>query len=95
MSPEWTKHASRESLKGCVFGDRAPLPAEQLFKYRRALYGCVALRLDDYVFHARPISLAWDTVAMPTAACRQLAMPIDWLFSPPSGDVAEGQLLRA
>ncbi len=67
-----------------VLGDRAPLPAEQLFEHRGALYGFVALRLEDYAFHARPISLAWDTVAMPTAIFRQSAIPIDALFGGPS-----------
>jgi len=78
-----------------VLGDRAPLPADQLFEHRGALYGFVALRLDDYVFHARPISLAWDTVAMPTVRFRQLAMPIDRLFAPSSALTAQEQLLRA
>jgi hypothetical protein len=64
-----------------VLGDRAPLPAEQLFTHRGALYGFLAVRLEDYAFHARPISLAWDTVAMPTARFRQLAVPIETLFA--------------
>ena len=64
-----------------VLGDRAPLPAEQLFAYRGSLYGFLAVRLEDYAFHARPISLAWDTVAMPTAPFRQLAVPIETLLS--------------
>jgi hypothetical protein len=64
-----------------VLGNRAPLPAEQLFECRGALYGFVALRLEDYAFHARPISMAWDTVAMPTARFRQLAVPIETLLS--------------
>jgi hypothetical protein len=64
-----------------VLGDRAPLPAEQLFTHRGALYGFLAVRLEDYAFHARPISLAWDTVAMPTVRFRQLAVPIETLFA--------------
>ena len=31
-----------------VLGDRAPLPAEQLFEHRGRLYGFVAVRLGDY-----------------------------------------------
>ncbi len=65
-----------------VLGDRAPLPAEQLFAYRGALYGFVGLKLDEYAFHARPISLAWDTVAMPTVEFRRLAQPVESLFTP-------------
>jgi hypothetical protein len=67
-----------------VLGDRAPLPAEQLFACRGSLYGFLAVRLEDYAFHARPISLAWDTVAMPTACFRQAAVPVEALFSQPS-----------
>jgi len=78
-----------------VLGDRAPLPAEQLFEWRGALYGFVALRLEDYAFHARPISLAWDTVAMPTARFRQLAIPIECLFAEQAGESAEPQRLPA
>jgi hypothetical protein len=64
-----------------VLGDRAPLPPEQLFAYRGALYGFLAVRLEDYAFHARPISLAWDTVAMPTERFRQTAVPIEALLA--------------
>ena len=64
-----------------VLGDRAPLPAEQLFEFRGNWYGFVGLKLEDYAFYARPISLAWDTVAMPTARFRQLAKPLDSLFA--------------
>src|SRR4029079_9974287 len=38
-----------------VLGDRSPLPAEQLFEYRGGLYGFVAIRLAQYVAHARQI----------------------------------------
>ena len=41
-----------------IVGDRAPLPAEQLFEFRGALYGFVAVRLSDYAAIARPISPA-------------------------------------
>ncbi len=64
-----------------VLGDRAPLPTEQLFEFRGNWYGFLGLRLEDYAFHARPISLAWDTVAMPTARFRELATPVDALFA--------------
>jgi hypothetical protein len=59
-----------------VLGTRAPLPAEQLFEYRGRLYGFVGLALEDYAYHARPLSSAWDTVAMPTARFRQFAIPV-------------------
>src|SRR5438067_10242405 len=36
-----------------VIGDRAPLPAEELFVYRDSLYGFVGIRLDHYTSFAR------------------------------------------
>ena len=63
-----------------VIGDRAPLPAEHLFACRGALYGFVGIRLREYASHARPISPAWDTVAMPTERFRDLAEPIESFF---------------
>ena len=64
-----------------VLGDRAPLPAEQLFEYRGNLYGFVAVRLSDYTTYAHPISPSWDTVAMPTAEFRRLARPMAELLA--------------
>lgn len=78
-----------------VIGDRAPLPAEQLFEYRGALYGFIGLRLEDYAFHARPISTAWDTVAMPTAIFRQLAVPFESLLAPAALSLGQLQPLPA
>lgn len=60
-----------------VVGERAPLSAEQLFEYRGGLYGFVGIRLKEYASHARPISPAWDTVAMPTERFRSLAAPFE------------------
>ncbi|HLA86053.1 MAG TPA: HYExAFE family protein [Thermoguttaceae bacterium] len=60
-----------------IVGDQSPLPVERLFEYREALYGFVAVRLADYETAARPISPAWDTVAVPTAEFRRLARPVD------------------
>lgn len=65
-----------------IVGDRAPLPAERLFEYREALYGFVAVRLADYASLARPISPAWETVAMPTAEFRRLARPVEEFLLP-------------
>ncbi|HEX3997746.1 MAG TPA: HYExAFE family protein [Pirellulales bacterium] len=64
-----------------VLGDRSPLPVEQLFEFRGRLYGFVGLGLEEYAFHARPLSSAWDTVAMPAARFRQLAIPIPALLA--------------
>jgi len=72
-----------------VLGDRSPLPAEQLFAYRGGLYGFVAIRLAQYVAHARQISPKWDTVAMPVERFRQLAEPIETLLC--GGNVAPVQ----
>jgi len=63
-----------------VLGDRAPLPAEQLFEHRGNLYGFVAIRLSDYAGCAHLISPSWDTVAMPTAEFRRLARPLEKLL---------------
>jgi hypothetical protein len=60
-----------------IVGDRAPLPAEQLFEHRGALYGFVAIELAEYADLCHPISPSWDTVAMPTAEFRRLARPIN------------------
>ena len=60
-----------------IVGDRAPLPAEQLFEYREALYGFLGIALVDYATRCHPISPRWDTLAMPTAEFRQLARPVD------------------
>ena len=64
----------------CVVGDRSPLPAEDLFAHDGNLYGFVAIRLTHYVRAARPISPAWDTLAMPTADFRRHAAPVDSFF---------------
>jgi len=63
-----------------ILGDRAPLPAEKLFECHGNLYGFVAVRLSDYMAHARQISPSWDTVAVPTADFRRLAHPLDGLL---------------
>jgi hypothetical protein len=60
-----------------VVGRRAPLPRDQLFEFRGALYGFVAIRRQDYVGLARPISRRWNTLAMPRARFRQLAAPFE------------------
>ncbi|MCE9544615.1 MAG: HYExAFE family protein [Planctomycetia bacterium] len=63
-----------------LVGDRAPLPREQLFDFRGRWYGFVGIRLCDYARHARPLSEAWGTVAMPTAQFRRLAAPLERFF---------------
>ena len=60
-----------------IVGDRAPLPVDRLFEYGGGLYGFVAIRMTDYALHARPISPAWDTVAMPVLNFRELAAPFE------------------
>ena len=60
-----------------IVGDRAPLAERHLFEYREALYGFVAVPLSAYASAARPISPAWETVAVPTAQFRRLARPVD------------------
>lgn len=63
-----------------VLGNRAPLPAEQLFDFRGSIYGFIAVALGDYAACARTISPKWDTVAMPAADFRRVARPLDALL---------------
>ena len=63
-----------------VCGDRAPLPAEELFDFRERRYGFLAVRLRQYACFARTISPRWDTVAMPTRRFREFAEPFDQLL---------------
>ncbi len=60
-----------------IVGELAPLPSEQLFCYRKGLYGFVAIPLTNYAAHARQISPKWETVAMPCAMFRRLAAPLE------------------
>ena len=60
-----------------VLGDRAPLPAEELFDFRGNVYGFVTVPLASYLGHARMISPRWDTLAMPTAEFRHYARPLN------------------
>ncbi len=63
-----------------VLGDRAPLPAEELFSFRESLYGFIAVPLCDYAGHAHPISPKWDTWAMSAGDFRRLARPLTELL---------------
>jgi hypothetical protein len=63
-----------------VVGRRAPLPAEQLYRFRDTLYGFIGIRLNEYVPYARLISPKWDTLAMSTRRFRQLAEPFEALL---------------
>ena len=63
-----------------ITGDRAPLPPDQLFEYRNALYGFVAVRLDHYLSWSRTLSPKWDPVSMPVPRFRELARPVDDIF---------------
>jgi hypothetical protein len=65
-----------------VLGNRAPLPAGQLFECRGELYGFVAIGLADYAARCHRISPRWDTVAMPTDEFRQLARPVEEFLNP-------------
>src|SRR5262245_15074954 len=63
-----------------VIGDRAPLPADELFLFRDALYGFVGIRLDHYASFARQLSARWKTVTLPTEQFRSLARPVREFF---------------
>jgi hypothetical protein len=68
-----------------VLGDRAPLPAEQLFRFRGQLYGFVAISLADYAGCAHPISPSWDTLAMSAFDFRRLARSLEEVLGAAAG----------
>ena len=67
--------------------------AEQLFEFRGAHYGFVAVRLADFVPHARPLSDSWDTVAMPIGEFRRAARSLDELLQTPAATAAAPALV--
>lgn len=67
-----------------VLGDRAPTAPQDLFPHRGELFGFVAIRLAHYLAHARRLSPKWDTIAMPTATFRRLAIPVRRWLAPES-----------
>ena len=82
----WQRHFGSGFCPVLVFAyhlvaDRSPLPADELFEFRGARYGFIAIRLSDYVPHARPLSESWDTVAMPVALFRSAARSWNALVS--------------
>ena len=84
----WQRHFGDGFLPLLVFayhlvGSRSPLAPEQLFEFRGAHYGFVAVRLADFVPHARPLSTSWDTVAMPVGQFRRAARPLDEMLHSP------------
>lgn len=83
---QWRRHFGEGFVPLLVFayhlvGDRSPLPADQVFEFRNQRYAFVAVHLDDYAPHARPISESWDTVAMPTVQFRKAAVAMDNLLA--------------
>jgi hypothetical protein len=84
----WQRHFGENFQPLLVFayhlvGSRSPLPPEQLFEFRGAHYGFVAVRLADFVPHARPLSDRWDTVAMPVGEFRRTARSVEELLHSP------------
>jgi hypothetical protein len=84
----WQRHFGENFVPMMVFayhlvGSRSPLPVEQLFEFRGAHYGFLAVRLTDFVPHARPLSDRWDTVAMPVGEFRRAARAVDDLLETP------------
>jgi hypothetical protein len=63
-----------------VLGDRAPVPEEQLFRFRDRVYGFVGITLAEYMAWARPISPKWNTLAVPVARFRRLAAPLEFFL---------------
>jgi hypothetical protein len=67
-----------------VLGNIAPLPEEELFTYRGELYGFLAMRLDHYLSWSRTLSPKWDTLSIPVARFRELAIPMRHLLQVPN-----------
>ncbi|MBL9091351.1 MAG: HYExAFE family protein [Planctomycetaceae bacterium] len=63
-----------------IVGDVAPLPEDRLFDHRDRKYAFLGVRLEHFAAHARLISPKWQTLAMPSAAFRQWAQPMDDLL---------------
>jgi hypothetical protein len=66
-----------------IVGDKSPLPAEELFRFRGSLYGFVGIRLDHYASFARPLSARWNTVTVSVPRFRALARPVRELLGVP------------
>lgn len=60
-----------------VVGDRSPLPADQLFRFRDHIYAFLAVGFRQYRRYARTLSRAWDTVGLSAHAFRHMARPFD------------------
>lgn len=76
----WQLHFGSSFCPVLVFAyhlvaDRSPVPRADLFEFRDSRYAFIAIRLADYVPHARPLSQSWDTVAMSVPLFRQIARP--------------------
>ncbi|HTN73891.1 MAG TPA: HYExAFE family protein [Pirellulaceae bacterium] len=77
-----------------VVGPFSPLPAEQLFAFRGQQYAFVGIQLHHYSSYSHVISPQWDTVAMPVAKFRELALPVERLFGLPANPVGCVQSVR-
>ncbi len=80
-----------------IVGDLSPLPIEQLHSFRGRSYAFVGVRLCDYACFARPISAAWQTVALPSQRFREIARPLDELLAMAASQTAtsRGESFRA
>lgn len=59
-----------------IVGNRSPLPAEQLFRFRDQTYGFLGIPLFDYQASSRQRSLRWQTVSIPVKEFRNRARPV-------------------
>jgi hypothetical protein len=65
-----------------VVGDKAPLPEHLLYEFGGAIYGFVAVELDQYESNCKPLSERWNTVTVPTERFRALARPVqDFVYA--------------
>lgn len=91
---QWQRHFGQNFEPLLVFAyhlvaGRSPVAETELFEFRGQRYGFVAIRLADYVPHARPLSTSWDTVSMSTPIFRRYARPVDEWFTPVSSANAD------
>jgi hypothetical protein len=70
-----------------VVGDLAPVPEDGLFEWKSERYAFLAVRLNDYLLHAKPLSIKWKTISLPTKTFRQLAVPVENFFIPAAEEI--------
>jgi hypothetical protein len=66
-----------------ILGTRSPVGPEEEFNFDGQRFVFLAVSLADYCRWARPLSLRWGTVMIPSRIFRELARPFVRLFDDP------------